>query len=80
MIIMARKHVRRLTGSPSAPGGGNRRRGEVIMTVPQSLMSLTPSVPDVLMSVIMTQAETPVEETVMADGMRGNGGARGGKM
>ena len=28
----------------------------------------------------MTQAETPVEETVMADGMRGNGGARGGKM
>ena len=50
------------------------------MTVPQSLMSLTPSVPDVLMSVIMTQAETPVEETVMADGMRGNGGARGGKM
>ena len=48
MIIMARKHVRRLTGSPSAPGGGNRRRGEVIMTVPQSL---SPSVPDVLMSV-----------------------------
>ena len=77
MIIMARKHVRRLTGSPSAPGGGNRRRGEVIMTVPQSL---SPSVPDVLMSVIMTQAETPVEETVMGDGMRGNGGARGGKM
>ena len=26
---------------------------------------------------IMTQAETSVEETVMADGMRGNGGARG---
>ena len=58
----------------SAPGGGNRRRGEVIMTVPQSLSPWCPHV------CIMTRAETPVEETVMGDGMRGNGGARGGKM
>ena len=28
---------------------------------------------------IMTQAETSVEKTVMADGMRGNGGARGAR-
>ena len=68
MIIMARKHVRRLTGSRRWQQAQGRSNYD------------PPSVPDVLMSVIMTQAETPVEETVMADGMRGNGGARGGKM